>query len=136
VKQLGVSDRVHFIGRVENPHQLMPIFDVFVSTSLNEGMSNVILEAMACGKPIVATDVGDNGKLVEASGNGFLVQVEDSTLLESSIKLLLTDKDLNQRFGVRSRNLVEEKFGIMNMVSSYQETYLEAIVKKRGPHDL
>ena len=130
--QLGVSEKVHFTGIIDNPHNIVPIFDVFVMTSINEGMSNAILEGMACGKAIVATDVGDNGKLVEDGVNGFLVKSMDAPALESSIKLLLTDKGLRQSAGNRSRSIVAEQFDIKKMVTSYQDNYLQAIIEIRG----
>jgi glycosyltransferase involved in cell wall biosynthesis len=114
----------------------MSILDLFVSTSFSEGMSNTILEAMACGIPIVATDVGDSGKLVEDGGNGFMVKSEDRLALEKAIKLLLSDNKLRQSFGLRSRAIAEEKYDIMKMVSRYQEIYLQSIMNKRVIHDL
>ena len=154
--QLGVRKKVHFVGRVDNPHQLISILDLFVSTSFLEGMSNVILEAMACGKPIVATDAGDNDKLIDVGRNGFVVVAKNSIALEKAIrllpdtpiyyrdnlydrqifekfiKLLLADKAMRKRFGERSRAIVEEKFDVMKMINRYEEIYIETIAIKRG----
>ena len=69
--RLGLSDTVFFLGWVtEAPARILPLFDIFIQTSLWEAMSMVILEAMAAGKPIVATEVGENGHVIKAWGNG------------------------------------------------------------------
>ena len=61
---LGISDRVHFLGEIASITDFYKAIDVFVLNSHSEGMSNTILEAMACGLPIVATDVGSNSELI------------------------------------------------------------------------
>lgn len=134
--QLGIKEKVHFTGKVDNPHHVMSILDLFISSSLSEGMSNTILEATACGIPIVATDVGDSGKLVEDGRNGFMVQSEDDHSLEEAIKRLTYDTGMRQRFGARSRAIAEEKFDIMKMVNRYQDVYLQSVVNKRVAYDL
>lgn len=135
-KQLGVGEKVHFTGKVDNPHQVLSILDVFVCSSFSEGMSNTILEAMACGKPIVATNVGDNCKLVDDGCNGFLVQSEDSSGLEKALQLLVSDKEMLLKFGTYSRKIAEEKYDILKMVSSYQDIYIQSIAAKRVKYDL
>jgi glycosyltransferase involved in cell wall biosynthesis len=130
--QLEVNGRIHFTGKVDNPNRLMSILDLFVSTSFSEGMSNTILEAMACGKPIVATDVGDSGKLVDDGHNGFLVQSEDSIGLEKAIRLILVDKNMLKKCGENSRKIAEQKFDITKMVDRYQDIYFQSIADKRG----
>jgi len=134
--QLGVGAKVHFTGKVDNPHQVMSILDIFVCSSFSEGMSNTVLEAMACGKPIVATNVGDNGKLVDDGCNGILVQSEDATGLEKALTLLISDKEMLQKFGTCSRKLAEEKYDILKMVSSYQDVYLQSVADSRGTYDV
>lgn len=131
-KQLGVGEKVHFTGKVDNPHQVMSVLDIFVCTSFSEGMSNTVLEAMACGKPIVATNVGDNGKLVDDGCNGFLVLSEDSKGLEKALNLLISDKEMLKKFGSCSRKIAEEKYDILKMVISYQDIYTQSIAAKRG----
>lgn len=134
--QLGITEKVRFTGKVGDPHQVMTILDLFVSTSFSEGMSNTIIEAMACGIPIIATDVGDSGRLVEEGGNGFIVKSEDSFALINAIKLLVSDNEMHKSFGKRSRVIAENEYDIMKMVSRYQEMYIQSIMNKRVIYDL
>lgn len=134
--KLEIADRVHFAGQVDNPNQLISILDLFVSTSFSEGMSNTILEAMACGKPIVATDVGDSGKLVDEGHNGLLVQSEDIIGLEKAIIQILYDKNMLKMYGENSRLISVEKYSITKMVCQYQDIYLQSIADKRGVYAL
>ncbi|WP_319586817.1 glycosyltransferase [uncultured Desulfobulbus sp.] len=134
--ELGVEGKVHFTGKISNPYQVTPLLDIFVSTSLSEGMSNTILEAMACGIPIVATNVGDNSRLVQDGKNGFLVNPENAILLEKAIHLLLSDDVKRKAFGIISREIVENKFDIMNMIAKYQDIYIKILFKKGYFNDL
>lgn len=102
---LGVSDRVEFRGAV--PKNEMPEIyqeaDVLAHLSICEGMSNVVLEAMASGLPIVATRVGGMSSLVEPGRNGTLVAVGDVRAAAEGLRALVTDPALREKFGRQSR---------------------------------
>lgn len=94
--------------------------DVFVMPSLNEGMSNAILEAMACGLPIITTDVGGSKELINS--NGLVVKKESAAELRSAIDLLKNDSTLRSKMGKES-TLQAEKFSWKNVALSYLNIY-------------
>lgn len=106
-EQLGVSDLIHYVGtvpygRLEQSYQYA---DIFVLTSLSEGMPSVILEAMGCGLPIIASDVGGNNEIVREGENGFLIQGDDVETLAQRLAALISDAGLRNRMGQKSREL-------------------------------
>lgn len=113
---------VKFLGR-STQEEIIPILqdsDVFVLPSLNEGMSNSILEAMACGLAIITTDTGGADELV--STNGFIIQKASVTELQDSIRKFIENKDLAQSLGENSRKLAE-KMSWSSMASDYKKIY-------------
>ncbi len=109
VKDFGIESRVDFKGYIENeglPSHLTEA-DVFVLPSLNEGMSNATLEAMASGLPIIITDVGGSDELVD--GNGFIVEKENPQSISEAIKNYFDEPGLLERHGRRSREIVESR---------------------------
>ena len=87
VTRLGLGERVHFLGAVapEELHQPLSAADVFVLATANEGWANVFLEAMACGLPVVTTDVGGNREVVSDQALGLVTPFGDSTALENAL---------------------------------------------------
>lgn len=125
--ELGITEKVHFIGKVANPQDILPLIDVFVLTSFSEGMSNTILESMSCAKPVVATDVGGNREMVRDGHNGILVESGNDSQLADALSLLLRDEKKRAFFGGNSRKIVEENYSLNRMVSAYEAAYLEAL---------
>ena len=104
--------------------------DVFVLPSLDEGLPNVVLEAMACGNAIVATDISGNRELVQDSFNGFLVPPADAGALTRALEALIDDANMRRRMGEVSRHIVESYSW-----SAVADRYLEfshRIVEGRG----
>lgn len=105
VDEKNLHDRVTFRGWV-NKERIVECYqhaDVFVLPSRYEGMPNVVLEAMACGLPIVATSIAGCDELVQENVNGFLVPVGDSEALAARLTALMNDPALRQRLGAGSR---------------------------------
>ena len=96
---------------------------MFVLPSCAEGMSNVILEAMACGLPVIATSVGGNPELVENEETGLLVPPRNVEALYDSFKKLLSDKKLRERMGRSGRKKVEEYFTWDKIAREYLKLY-------------
>lgn len=123
ITQLSLQEQVQFIPPVSNPEALLNMFDLFVLSSISEGCSNVILEAQACGVPVLATDTGGNPELVIHQENGLLFPVGDEQTLAEQLHLLYSDKALRQKFSVQALARVREKFSLRNTVSAYQQLY-------------
>jgi len=88
-EKLSVGDRVHFLGYVENPYQCMSLADLLVVTSEREGLCNVVIEALACGCPVISTKCGGPEEVLSFSDQTWLVDVGDIEALSSSMLRLL-----------------------------------------------
>ena len=109
-------------GREDIP-EILRTFDIFALPSLAEGISNTILEAMATGLPIVATDVGGNALLVEDGANGQIVPAADPDSLGRAVEALIDDDELRKQRGECSRRFAEEKFSLQTMIGRYRQLY-------------
>jgi glycosyltransferase involved in cell wall biosynthesis len=127
VSRLGLEENVHFLGLRNDVRSLLEIMDVFVLPSLSEGLSIALLEAMAAGKPVVASAVGGNPELVLEGETGFLVPPKDSHALAWNVVSLLKDSETRKRFGQTARKRVEHQFTLEKMVESYQGLYRECM---------
>lgn len=109
VREGNISDRVEFIGRVprEETTRYYQEASLFVLPSLNEGMSNAMLEALACGLPIIMTPTGGAEELIQAGKNGIIVPFESSKDIAAAMEAFLTDSEKVQSFGAASREIAE-----------------------------
>ena len=123
---LGISSSVQFLGLRRDTEDLMPVFDVYACTSLSEGTSMTILEAMSCGLPIVASAVGGNVKLVD-DANGFLLPQGDSERFINAIVKLFCDERVRWMMGQRSREKIEKDFSLERMVKEYELLYISLL---------
>ncbi len=128
--QLGINNKVIFMGERSDVPGILKTFDVFVLPSLNEGMSNTILEAMATGIPVIASNVGGNPELVIDGRTGFLFPSNDVESLAQKIKTYILHPELKQKHGYNAHKRVEEKFSLDPMVRRYEELYLELVERK------
>lgn len=124
--KLGISDVIHYVGMVpyDKLERSYQYADIFVLTSLSEGMPSVILEAMACGLPIVASDVGGNNEIVREGDNGFLIRGDDVELLAERLAELVNNGELRRRMGERSRELARQ-YDWSFIMRRYDELYRE-----------
>lgn len=125
VRELNLERHVLFLGskaQQEIPN-ILAITDIFVLSSLWEGLPTAIIEAMAAGCPVVATAVGGIPEVVVDGVTGFLVPPKNVTALAEKIKLLLRDEGLRQRMGQAGAKRVKQQFTIEHMVSKYEELY-------------
>ena len=126
--EAGLSEIAWLPGDREDVPELLRSMDIFVLPSLAEGISNTILEAMASGLPLVATDVGGNSELVVRNKTGFLVPRSNPVALSQAIQRYIDDPDLRRLHGSRARRRCEDEFSIDTMVLRYQELY-DALLK-------
>ncbi len=123
VETLGLGDRVMFLGVRPDVNQLLPAADVFVLSSLSEGISVTLLEAMATGLPIAATDVGGNGEVVEHEQTGLLSPRGDDAALANHLIALLQDADRRRAMGRAGRQRLLDQFTQPQMHQGYTEIY-------------
>lgn len=111
---------IRFIGNREDVTELMKAFDVFVLSSINEGISNTILEAMATGLPVVASRVGGNPELVIDNVTGRLFTAGDSAELAAKILGYASSADLRTAHGLQGRKNAVKLFSVQSMVEQYE----------------
>ncbi len=111
---------IHLLGMRTDVAAILPQLDLFVLPSLNEGISNTILEAMAAGLPIVATAVGGTPELIRHEENGLLISAQDYPALSRALVHYLVDEQLRAAHGERNRCLVLEKFSVPTMIAGYE----------------
>jgi len=129
--ELGIAPLVTFCGIQRDIGSYIGSFDVAVQCSVDkEGCSNVILEAMAMGKPVVATAVGGNPELVEPRVSGLLVPPGDPQALAGAVISLLEDPKRCQAMGEKGRARVLAIFSKQRMVADYEKLWLELLEKK------
>ena len=104
----------------------MPLFDMLVLPSLNEGMGRVLVEAMAAGKPVVASRVGGIPDLVRDGETGYLVPAADEKALANGIKKLLDDPAKAKQLGLRGRERCRQ-FSLEAMIDKLDKLYIELI---------
>lgn len=129
----NLGNVVELAGERSDVADVMRGFDVFVLPSLGEGISNTILEAMACGLPVVATAVGGNTELVAHGETGTLVPPNDADALAAALAAYLEDPALRRRHGNAARDVVERRFALERMVERYRALYRDAL-RARAPH--
>jgi L-malate glycosyltransferase len=130
--RLGLSDRLVFAGLRTDVPALLREVTVSVMPSLNEALSNVLLESMAAGVPVVATRVGGTPEAVEDGVSGLLVPPGDPVALADAICGVLADPALAGRLGCAARRSIRERFSIERMVSATEQLYLSLLERRRG----
>jgi glycosyltransferase involved in cell wall biosynthesis len=125
-QDLGLATCIVFLGHRDDIPRLLSGATFLVHTSDSEGCPNVVMEAMACGRAVVATDVGDIPDLVEDGQTGFVVPRENQALLVTRMATLITDRDLCRRMGEAGRAKAEWEFGLDRLVSETLAVYKAA----------
>jgi glycosyltransferase involved in cell wall biosynthesis len=123
VESKGVGDRVVLAGFRERPADLLPAFDVFVNSSITEGISITLLEAMAAELPVIATRVGGTPELVLDGQTGVLVASRNPRALSLQLLEMARSPELGRKYGAAGRRRVEGEFSLDKMVDSYLRIY-------------
>lgn len=127
---LNLAELIHLPGASNQVPEMMRAMDLFVLPSLNEGISNTLLEAMASGLPVLATRVGGNPELVSEGELGQLFAAGDVDLLSMLIERYVDQPELRHNQGLRARAWVVEKFSLQAMVSSYARLYSQSLTHR------
>jgi glycosyltransferase involved in cell wall biosynthesis len=133
-QSLGIGDRVVFLGDRRDIPAVMASLDVAVLTSDSESLSNVILEAMAAGLPVVAYRVGGNPELVSSEDGklqrGELLSAGDEAGFAAAVEHLLATPSMRAQFGRNARQFAEENFGLEGIRARYEACYGSLLEKK------
>jgi glycosyltransferase involved in cell wall biosynthesis len=132
---LGVSDNVKFIGFIPNDQlpEYLNTVDVYVSTSLSDaGIAASTAEAMACGLPVIVTDVADNRDWVEDGVNGFVVPIRSPEVLVEKTIYLLKNANIRSKFGKAGRKIIEEKNNYYREMKKMENIY-KSLVERYHP---
>ena len=122
-KKMDILDKIVFAGWREDIPKILSILDILVLPSLNEAVGRILIEAGACGVPVVVTDVGGVPEIVNDNQTGILVPPRDSYSLAQAIILLLKNKEKRKKMGEAAKNWIDDKFSAYRMVESIANLY-------------
>lgn len=125
VSKLGLDKSVIFVGKIspENIQKFYQMADIFVLPSYTEGLPLVVIEAMACGLPVIASKVGGIPEVISDSENGFLVQPQKEDVLKVKLETLVTDPNLREQFGKFSMQIIDDEFNIEYKIKRFIRIY-------------
>ncbi len=130
--QLGLGERVAFLGHTDRPERAQAAFDIFALSSDTEQMPYSVIEAMAAGLPVIATDVGDVRQMLAPSVTGeCVVAREDEAAFAERLRWIVTDPAATARIGEANRAHVRATYGLDRMLATYDRLFQEAIARGR-----
>jgi L-malate glycosyltransferase len=129
VSELNLAGCFHFLGGIDDLRQHLSAADIFVLPSRSEGFSNAIVEAMAAGLPVIATNVGGNAEAVQDDVNGFIIPPEDPAALAAALRELLANPDRIAPMGAASKRLALN-FTTETMMQRITETYARLLANQ------
>jgi len=132
VKELNLEDKVIFSGYREDVEEFMAVMDIFVLTSLREGLPRVLVQAAAVGMPSVAFNVDGVPEIIKDNYNGFLIEAKDLEQLENRIMQYMNSKELVLLHGRNAREFIGNKWSIKGMVDRIDKIYQKLILEKLG----
>ena len=128
VKELGLEECVKFIGFRKDMKNLYKGADLYVNSSRHEALSFLIIEAMAAGLPVIATDMGGNSDIVnDEAGCGLLVEYDNPDSMAAAMKRFLEEPDFLARCRENARKTIEDKFEIHKMCRATYGVYEKAL---------
>lgn len=124
IQEYNLTGKVFLLGGIDNAGKYLNAFDVFISSSVKEGLSYTILEAMRAGIPIIATEVGGTPEMIEDGQTGLLVKPEDHQALADGIVKLTSHNVLREKLGTNAKMKAETNFTSEEMINKTKEVYL------------
>jgi N-acetyl-alpha-D-glucosaminyl L-malate synthase BshA len=131
--QLGIQDRIHFLGKQDNVNELLPLADLMLMPSEMESFGLAALEAMACGVPAIATRVGGVPELIDDGINGRLFEVGDVEGMSQAAIALLIDEPARLRMAEAARKTAQDRFCASRIIPLY-EAYYERVIRRTQTH--
>lgn len=123
VEQLNLSDKVMFLGYVENTYSVLSFIDMLIVPSRNESFGRVILEGMISGKPVIATNVGGIPEIIEDNHNGIIIEYGNSDQFVEAVQRISNNHQLKNRLTGNALKLVKDKFSIEEYVGRIDNIY-------------
>lgn len=131
-EELMIENRVIFTGYREDINDLISSMDIVVQPSMEEGFGIAILEAMALGKIVVATDVGGIPEIISNGETGILVPCANADTLAKTLSFLIEKPDLSKTIAEKGKKSVEKDFNIVKMVRKYENLYRDLLKREKG----
>jgi glycosyltransferase involved in cell wall biosynthesis len=125
-RRLGVEDLIQFLGSRNDIPELLADSTFLVHTAEDEGCPNVVMEAMACGRAVVAMHAGDISRLVDDGKTGYVIHCGDETMFSERVLQLISDENLCHRMGQAAREKADREFGLERLVSETLAAYKAA----------
>lgn len=132
VAHTELKGTVFLLGLRDDVHEILPALDVVVHTSRREGLPVTVIEAMASGRPVVASDAGGTAELIVPGVTGYVVPVGDPRAAAEQVIALLRDRAARERMGAAGRERAAKEFTLERMVAEYQALYERAGRHRRG----
>jgi len=129
-EKLKINEKVFFLPSVSHTAEILQEIDIFVMSSIQEGLGLSILEALACALPVIASNVGGIPSIIKHNVSGLLVPPADSMALAGAIMRLMEDRSLVMRMGAKGRQEVEERFNLKVMADNIEAVYKQVAGKK------
>lgn len=129
-RDFGIYDKFIFLGWREDVREILSVLDVLVQPSLNEAVGRILIEAGACGIPVVAAKVGGIPEIIKDNETGILVPPKDVDNLAKGILLLLADKEKRIAMGKKAKAWVDEKFSAEKMVRDISDLYQQCVIAR------
>lgn len=130
-RDLGITDNIFFTGVRHDVPQLLELLDIYVLPSISEGLPMGLLEAMAAGCSVVATNVGGVPGVLGENENGLLVEHSSPAMFTKTIIYLIENKSIRLDYGIRSNKYVSRNFNIQKMISEYSGLYRKKLGQKK-----
>ena len=126
-RSMGLADRVRFLGHFHDVREVYEAMDVYVLSSLREGLPNVVLEAMAMEVPLIATRIASVPRVIEDGQNGLLVEPGSAEQLAAAIRRLIEDDGLRERLRQQGRHTTETRYGFRNRMRKVATVFDELL---------
>jgi glycosyltransferase involved in cell wall biosynthesis len=130
--RLGIAPFVHLLGPRDDVPELMYGADVFALSSIDEGLPNVVLEAMSVGTPVVAADAGGTSEIITDGADGFVVPVRAAAALADRIGSLIDSKELSSRIGAAGKHTVRQRFTVPRMLDNIEKLFAGSLRRIHG----
>lgn len=129
--RLGVSQMVDFLGYRQDIQQIIPMCDMAIASSFREGLPVNIMEAMACGLPVVAIDNRGHRELVQNNKNGWIIERNNTVDFSNKIKVLAHTEELKRKLGENGRNIILNKYSVEKILTEKSRIYQSYLTEHR-----